>query len=1139
MQNFQDIEHFVKTLSAAIKKKIPTKVSQLTNDVGYKTTDTNTTYKLSKSGSTVTLTGSDGSTTSVTDSNTTYSSLKNPYSLTIQNNGTTVASYDGSTAKTANFTNATASANGLMSKSDKAKLDGIGAGSNVKSVNGKTGAVSLSKADVGLGNVDNTRDADKPYYKLIGNYNTHSNDVGNCKWNEAKNSLYKIKNFYAISGEGDYFYLAHKKHEYTITATKQFSQVNNMFTSDLSSDCFIRTDLCSEADPAILTIIRDYAITATDVVTLLFIQHTGGSDASQFNHWKLEILADRDSSKDWPNATVTWKADDWITVFERTNVSDVPNALYCCLNPYNKNGVSYIYIKGIRLTIYAATPRNQNPGAFGYNSVPIGRLCLLDSRPSFSPAEALGALDVAGGTVYGKTTFQEGISATSYSGASATSSADGLMSKSDKAKLDGIGAGSNVKSVNGKTGAVTLAKGDVGLGSVANYDQSKAIKSITRSGTTFTATALDGTTTTFTQQDNNTTYGVATSSADGLMSKSDKAKLDGIGTGSNVKSVNGKTGAVTLAKGDVGLGNVANLDQSKAIKSITRSGTTFTATALDGTTTTFTQQDNNTTYGLASQSSNGLMSAADKKAVDREFFRMLPKGGTVIPNGANLNSTAYLKVGNYYQSAIVNTTNMTNIPIKSAFMMYVLSPLSENYDNESTTQWVYRLRIFVEYTGNNIFVQTVSSGATAGNFSYGPWVKMTNSTDLAAVSKIINDHIANKANPHGVTKAQVGLGNVDNTADSAKSVKYAASAGSANSVAWGNVSGRPSSLPANGGNSSTVNGHTVNADVPAGAKFTDTTYGIATSSADGLMSKSDKAKLDGISSGADAVTIKTVKVNGTALTPDSNKAVNVTVPKLANNATTTTSGMALDARMGKTLSDQIASVKTGAIDQIVNLTAAGWTGDAAPYSQTVNVTGMTDELLCELFSACPKTATVAEREAYNEAFALVASGYAETADGSATFLVDEKPAIDIGVRIKSISKANAVSAQTSSDITSAVDAMSNTLEGRVNALNLSLANNVPTNSAWAHGRLDGTTVNLMFSHNVESITTSDGYTFYVKFSNPFPDEYYAAVGSFDIGGMGQEIVGVYGYGTAGFSIDVQNASGNAPTPSIISVIALR
>lgn len=37
-------------------------------------------------------------------------------------------------------------------------------------------------------------------------------------------------------------------------------------------------------------------------------------------------------------------------------------------------------------------------------------------------------------------------------------------------------------------------------------------------------------------------------------------------------------------------------------------------------------------------------------------------------------------------------------------------------------------------------------------------------------------------NPHGTTKSDVGLGNVDNTADSAKSVKYATSAGSASSA---------------------------------------------------------------------------------------------------------------------------------------------------------------------------------------------------------------------------------------------------------------------------------------------------------------------------------------------------------------------
>lgn len=53
------------------KPTIPTKTSQLTNDSGFKTTDNNTTYSLSKSGSTITLTGSDGSTSSVTDSNST------------------------------------------------------------------------------------------------------------------------------------------------------------------------------------------------------------------------------------------------------------------------------------------------------------------------------------------------------------------------------------------------------------------------------------------------------------------------------------------------------------------------------------------------------------------------------------------------------------------------------------------------------------------------------------------------------------------------------------------------------------------------------------------------------------------------------------------------------------------------------------------------------------------------------------------------------------------------------------------------------------------------------------------------------------------------------------------------------------
>ena len=85
--------------SRKVNITVPTKVSELSNDSGYKTTDHNTTYSLSKSGSTIKLTGSDGSETSVTDSNTTYQ-------------------------------NATTSTDGLMSSEDKTKLNGVATGAN-------------------------------------------------------------------------------------------------------------------------------------------------------------------------------------------------------------------------------------------------------------------------------------------------------------------------------------------------------------------------------------------------------------------------------------------------------------------------------------------------------------------------------------------------------------------------------------------------------------------------------------------------------------------------------------------------------------------------------------------------------------------------------------------------------------------------------------------------------------------------------------------------------------------------------------------------------------------------------------------------------------------------------------------------
>lgn len=62
----------------------------------------------------------------------------------------------------------------------------------------------------------------------------------------------------------------------------------------------------------------------------------------------------------------------------------------------------------------------------------------------------------------------------------------------------------------------------------------------------------------------------------------------------------------------------------------------------------------------------------------------------------------------------------------------------------------------------------------------------TRSDDDIAISTSLSNHTHNKDNPHGITKTQVGLGNVDNTADKDKSVKSATtcSGNAASATKW-------------------------------------------------------------------------------------------------------------------------------------------------------------------------------------------------------------------------------------------------------------------------------------------------------------------------------------------------------------------
>ncbi len=134
----------------------------------------------------------------------------------------------------------------------------------------------------------------------------------------------------------------------------------------------------------------------------------------------------------------------------------------------------------------------------------------------------------------------------------ATASANGLMSKADKAKLDGIAAGATKVTVDSALSDTS-----------ANPLQNKAI-----------AAALDGKAGT----------AAATQSAAGLMSKADKAKLDGIAAGATKVIVDSALSDTS-----------ANPLQNKVI-----------AAALDGKAGT----------AAATQSANGLMSKADKAKLD-------------------------------------------------------------------------------------------------------------------------------------------------------------------------------------------------------------------------------------------------------------------------------------------------------------------------------------------------------------------------------------------------------------------------------------------------------------------------------------------------------------------------------------------
>lgn len=200
--------------------------------------------------------------------------------------------------------------------------------------------------------------------------------------------------------------------------------------------------------------------------------------------------------------------------------------------------------------------------------------------------------------------------------------------------------------------------------------------------------------------------------------------------------------------------------------------------------------------------------------------------------------------------------------------------------------------------------------------AYFNWFWNRVSACLTEIRMQLSGHANSKDNPHNVTKAQIGLGNVDNTKDSAKSVSYANSAGMAEEVSsnlaiqlnGGTVEGT-SKFTYNGSAAKTVNitpekisaAKSDLSNVPADAfrsKVTNAAVGvptIAAASSDGIAYTATAAGISELYNGLMVVIIPNVNSASTQATfnlnglgaktirqPLSFNTAAMTQPKLAN-----------------------------------------------------------------------------------------------------------------------------------------------------------------------------------------------------------------------------------------------------------------
>lgn len=270
---------------------------------------------------------------------------------------------------------------------------------------------------------------------------------------------------------------------------------------------------------------------------------------------------------------------------------------------------------------------------------------------------------------------------------------------------------------------------------------------LTKSGNSITLTGSDGSS--FSVTDSNTVYGNATSSAAGLMSAADKAKLDGVAAGSNHVTVDATLSA-----------DSTNPVQNKVIK-----------TALDGKSNTghthddryYTETEMNTKLAAKANSSH-----THTKSQITDFPTSMPASD--VYSWAKQSSKPSYTIGevsgNLPASRISGTISSANLPsyvddvlegYLSSGKFYKTKGSDGSYSGEITAE---AGKIYVDLSNNKtyrwsgsayvVISETIALGTTHSTAGYGD------------ESRAAYNHSTKTGNPHGTTKADLGLSSVEN-----------------------------------------------------------------------------------------------------------------------------------------------------------------------------------------------------------------------------------------------------------------------------------------------------------------------------------------------------------------------------------------